>query len=94
MSRIDYLLPAVHIPYCHHEKWDGTGYPRKLKGEEIPLEARIFAVVDVFDALTHERPYRSAWTEEDTLCYIQEQTGRQFAPGVVEVFLEMLRERD
>lgn len=94
MSRIDYLLPAVHIPYCHHEKWDGTGYPRKLKGEEIPLEARIFAVVDVFDALTHERPYRSAWTEEDTLCYIQEQTGKQFAPGVVEVFLEMLRERD
>lgn len=94
MSRIDYLLPAIHIPYCHHEKWDGTGYPRKLKGEEIPLEARIFAVVDVFDALTHERPYRSAWTEEDSLHYIQEQAGRQFAPRVVEVFLEMLRERD
>lgn len=94
MSRIDYLLPAINIPYCHHEKWDGTGYPRKLKGEEISLEARIFAMVDVFDAVTHERPYRSAWTEEDTLRYIQEQAGRHFAPRVVEVFLEMRRERD
>ncbi|WKZ40544.1 MAG: HD domain-containing phosphohydrolase [Anaerolineales bacterium] len=92
MSRIDYLLPAINIPYCHHEKWDGTGYPRKLKGEEIPLEARIFAVVDVFDALTHERPYRCAWAEADALRYIQEQAGRQFAPKVVEVFLEMLQD--
>lgn len=60
LSQIDYLVPAIDIPYCHHEKWDGTGYPRKLKGEEIPLVARIFSVVDVFDALTSDRPYRKA----------------------------------
>jgi HD-GYP domain-containing protein (c-di-GMP phosphodiesterase class II) len=93
MSKIDYLLPAINIPYCHHEKWDGTGYPRKLKGVEIPLEARIFAVVDVFDALTHERPYRGVWAEADVLRYIQEQTGKHFAPEVVEVFLEMLKDK-
>jgi HD-GYP domain-containing protein (c-di-GMP phosphodiesterase class II) len=57
-----YLRPALDIPYCHHERWDGTGYPRGLKGEEIPLTARIFAVVDVWDALTSDRPYRDAWS--------------------------------
>lgn len=86
---IEYLRPAIEIPYCHHEKWDGTGYPRGLKGEEIPLAARIFAVVDVFDALTSDRPYRSAWSIRDALDYIREQAGRHFDPQVVEVFLQL-----
>ena len=86
---IEYLRPAIEIPYCHHEKWDGTGYPRGLKGEEIPLAARIFAVADVFDALTSERPYRPAWSIRDTLKYIREHAGRHFDPQVVEVFLQL-----
>jgi putative nucleotidyltransferase with HDIG domain len=89
LSRIDYLLPAVDIPYCHHEKWDGTGYPRKLKGEEIPLSARIFAVVDVYDALTSDRPYRKAWEKEKALAYIREQSGRHFFPEAVRIFREI-----
>jgi putative nucleotidyltransferase with HDIG domain len=92
LSRIGYLAPAMDIPYCHHEKWDGTGYPRKLQGEEIPLSARIFAVVDVFDALTSDRPYRKAWKKEDALAFIREQSGKHFFPEAVEAFLEMLRE--
>lgn len=90
LSRIEYLLPAMEIPYCHHEKWDGTGYPRKLKGEEIPLAARIFAVVDVFDALTSDRPYRKAWEKEKALRYIQEQSGKHFFPAAVGAFCEMV----
>lgn len=89
LSRIDYLLPAVDIPYCHHEKWDGTGYPRRLKAEEIPLPARIFTIVDVFDALTSDRPYRKAWEKEKALTYIQAQSGRHFFPEAVEAFCEM-----
>jgi putative nucleotidyltransferase with HDIG domain len=92
LSHIDYLAPAMDIPYCHHEKWDGTGYPRKLRGEEIPLAARLFAVVDVFDALTTDRPYRKAWSKEKTLMYIQEQSGRHFFPDAVKAFFEMMRE--
>jgi putative nucleotidyltransferase with HDIG domain len=88
LSPINYLRPALDIPYCHHEKWDGTGYPRSLQGEQIPLAARIFAVVDVWDALTSDRPYRPAWTREKTLEYIKEQSGRHFDPDVVDVFLE------
>ncbi|MCJ7806791.1 MAG: GAF domain-containing protein [Clostridia bacterium] len=87
LSRIDYLRPALNIPYCHHEKYDGSGYPRGLKGEEIPLEARVFAVVDVFDALTNNRPYRSAWSREKALQYIREEKGRHFDPDVAEAFL-------
>ena len=90
LSHIDYLIPALDIPYCHHEKWDGTGYPRKLKGEEIPLSARLFAVVDVFDALTSDRPYRKAWEKEKVLTYIQEQSGKHFFPDAVEAFIELL----
>jgi HD-GYP domain-containing protein (c-di-GMP phosphodiesterase class II) len=90
LSPISYLRPALDIPYCHHEKWDGTGYPRGLRGEQIPLAARIFAVVDVWDALTSDRPYRSAWSKEKTLEYIKEQSGRHFDPNVVEVFLEAI----
>jgi putative two-component system response regulator len=87
---IEYLRPALEIPYCHHEKWDGSGYPRGLKGEEIPLSARLFAVVDVWDALTSERPYRPAWTIEQALAYLKEQAGRHFDPNVVELFLNLV----
>ena len=90
LSSIEYLRPALDIPYCHHEKWDGSGYPRGLKGEEIPLAARIFAVIDVWDALTSNRPYRKAWTREQALEYIREQTGTHFDPQIVEVFLANL----
>ena len=85
---ITHLREALNIPYCHHEKWDGTGYPRGLKGEEIPLAARIFSVVDVWDALTSNRPYRKAWQGERVRQYIQEQSGLHFDPEVVEVFLK------
>ncbi len=87
LAPIAYLRPALDIPYCHHEKWDGTGYPRGLKGEQIPLPARIFAVVDVYDALTSDRPYSKAWTKEKALGYIREQSGHHFDPRVVDAFL-------
>jgi putative nucleotidyltransferase with HDIG domain len=89
---ITFLAPALDIPWCHHEKWDGTGYPRGLRGEEIPLAARIFAVVDVYDALTSDRPYRAAWSHERALAYIREQAGRHFDPRVVEVFEQVITE--
>ncbi len=87
LSPIAYLRPALDIPYCHHEKWDGTGYPRGLKGGQIPLTARVFAIVDVYDALTSDRPYRVAWSVEKTRAYIQSLSGTHFDPQVVEVFL-------
>jgi PAS domain S-box-containing protein len=87
LSPIAYLRPALDIPYCHHEKWDGTGYPRGLKGEQIPLAARIFSVVDVWDALISDRPYRVAWPRERVLDYIREQSGRYFDPEIVNIFL-------
>lgn len=83
------LAAALEIPYCHHEHWNGTGYPRGLKGPEIPLAARIFAVVDVWVALLSERPYRPAWTEEDAHAYILQRAGRDFDPAVVEVFMKL-----
>jgi len=92
LSHIPYLLKALDIPYCHHEKWDGTGYPRGLKGTDIPLSARIFSVVDVYDALISDRPYRPAWAEEDALTYIQERAGIEFDPNVVAAFLKLARE--
>ncbi len=91
LSKIDYLRQALDIPYCHHEKWDGTGYPRGLKGEEIPLPARIFSIVDVYDALTSDRPYRPAWTTERTLEYLSQQRGTHFDPRVVDAFIRMIR---
>jgi putative nucleotidyltransferase with HDIG domain len=90
---IAYLRPALDIPYCHHEKWDGTGYPRGLKGERIPLSARIFAIVDVWDALRSERPYRPAWSEEKTKEYILSLSGIQFDPKIVEAFIRTIDEK-
>jgi putative two-component system response regulator len=87
LSPIAFLRLALDIPYCHHEKWDGTGYPRGLMGAQIPMPARIFAVVDVWDAITSDRPYRKAWQKEVAIQYIQEQTGRHFDPEVVKAFL-------
>src|SRR5207245_4385454 len=78
LSPIAYLRPALDIPYCHHERWDGTGYPRGLKGEQIPLVARIFAVADVWDALRSDRPYRKGWSDEQALQYIRDQSGTHF----------------
>lgn len=89
---IKYLRPALEIPYCHHEKWDGSGYPRGLKGKEIPLASRIFSIVDVFDALTSDRPYRKAWTRADTIAYIRKNTGTQFDPEIMDRCLEILTE--
>ena len=88
---IEYLRPALDIPYNHHEKWDGTGYPRGLKGEEIPLAARLFAITDVWDALTSDRPYRPAWSEQDARAYIRDQSGRHFDPRVVKLFFEIFK---
>lgn len=87
---IEYLRPAIPIPYCHHEKWDGSGYPQGLRGEEIPWPARIFAVVDVFDALSSDRPYRKAWPREKVFAYIREQEGRHFDPRAVELFFDVI----
>ncbi len=88
LAPIDYLKPALDIPYCHHEKWDGSGYPRGLKGTEIPLAARIFAVVDVWDALTSDRPYRAAWSKEKVREHILFSSGTHFDPQVVDVLLK------
>ena len=92
LNTIDYLRPAIDIPYLHHEKWDGSGYPLGLKGEDIPISARLFALVDVFDALTNDRPYRPAWTVEKTLSYIMENSGIHFDPEITPVFIAMIRE--
>ena len=89
---IEYLRPALDIPYCHHEKWDGTGYPRQLKNTEIPLAARLFAIVDVWDAVTSDRPYRPAWSKEKALAHIREQSGKHFDPEVVEAFFKLVGE--
>ena len=90
LSAVSYLKPALDIPYCHHEKWDGSGYPRGLKGEQIPLAARIFAVVDVWDALLSDRPYRKAWTKAKTLKHIKAGAGSHFDPAVVEAFMNLI----
>lgn len=86
LEQIEFLTPALDIPYSHHERWDGNGYPRGLKGAEIPLAARIFSVVDVWDALTNDRPYHKAWTEKDALTYLKEQSEKFFDAQIVDVF--------
>jgi hypothetical protein len=87
LGNIDYLKPAIAIPRSHHENWDGTGYPRQLQGEDIPLTARIFAVVDNWDALTSNRPYREAWSADKTAKFLREQCGKKFDSKIVDVFL-------
>jgi response regulator RpfG family c-di-GMP phosphodiesterase len=88
LDSIDFLRPAVDIPYCHHERWDGKGYPRGLSGEEIPLAARLFAIVDVWDALSFKRVYKDAWPQDEVLGYLSAQAGRQFDPTLVRVFID------
>jgi HD-GYP domain-containing protein (c-di-GMP phosphodiesterase class II) len=92
LSPIEYLRPALDIPYCHHEKWDGTGYPRGLKGEQIPLSARAFAIVDVWDALRSDRPYRKGWPTDQVREHIRGLAGTQFDPQVVDAFLKVIGE--
>ena len=87
LSPIPFLASALAIPYCHHEKWDGSGYPRGLKSDAIPLAARVFAVADVWDALRSDRPYRRGWEEEKVRDHLRQQSGIHFDPKVVEVFL-------
>ena len=93
LAPIAFLRPALDIPYCHHEKWDGTGYPRGLRGDEIPLSARLFAVVDVWDALRSDRPYRARWPEAQALDHIHGLSGTHFDPHVVAVFLDLMTGR-
>ena len=90
LAPIDFLRPALDIPYCHHEKWDGTGYPRGLKGEQIPFAARVFAIVDVWDALSSDRPYRAAWPQAKVREHIASLSGTHFDPLVAEEFLKMV----
>lgn len=90
LTPIKYLEHSIEIPHWHHEKWDGTGYPDRLGGEEIPLSARLFALADVYDALTSDRPYRRAWQKQDALHYIENQAGRHFDPKLVPEFLNLV----
>jgi HD-GYP domain-containing protein (c-di-GMP phosphodiesterase class II) len=91
LSPIDFLRPAMDIPCHHHERWDGSGYPNGLKEKEIPLPARLFTVIDVYDALTSDRPYRKAWPEQDAMKYLEEKSGKLFDPNIVDTFLESVR---
>jgi len=93
LKHIEYLQSALEIPYCHHEKWDGTGYPRGLKGQEIPLAARLFSMVDVYDALVSDRPYRKALPREEVVAYLKSQSGTHFDPVVLDPFLRVLSEK-
>lgn len=94
LASISFLQPAIDIPYCHHEHWNGAGYPRGLKGEQIPLAARIFSVIDVWDALTSDRPYRQAWSKEKTREYILARSGTQFDPAIVEAFFSKVLDKE
>jgi len=90
LAPISFLKPAAEIAHCHHENWDGSGYPRGLKGENIPLWARIISVGNVFDVLTSDQPYRAAWDKKNALRHIEEKAGKQFDPAIVDVFLRLL----
>ena len=90
LSNVKMLENAMDIPYCHHENWDGSGYPQGLNGEEIPLPARIFAVVETFDALTSPKPYRKAWSKNEAIKYLKDEKGKKFDPEIVDRFLKIL----
>ena len=92
LSSIDFLRPALEIPYGHHERWNGSGYPRGLKGTQIPLSARIFAVIDVFDSLCDDRPYRPRMHPVEARRYLMDQSGLLFDPEVVQAFVKMIDE--
>ncbi len=92
LSSIDYLKPVLDIPRYHHERWDGRGYPKGMKGEEIPLSARMFALIDVYDALSNDRPYRKAWRKKKVLRYFEEESGNMFDPILADVFIDMIKE--
>jgi HD-GYP domain-containing protein (c-di-GMP phosphodiesterase class II) len=89
LSTIDYLKPAIVIPHCHHERWDGKGYVQGLAEEQIPIWARLFTVIDVWDAMCSDRPYRKAIPRKQVRQYIQEESGKIFDPQVVEAFLDL-----
>lgn len=89
LGPIPFLEPAAEIAYCHHENWDGSGYPRKLKGETIPILARIVSVCNVFDSLTSDQPYRKGWTKKVVLDYIEREAGKQFDPEIVHAFMRL-----
>jgi response regulator RpfG family c-di-GMP phosphodiesterase len=93
LAPITYLRPTIDIPYCHHERWDGTGYARGLAGEQIPLVARLFAVVDVWDALRSDRPYRARWTEDKAFEHIRSSAGTHFDPKTVELFFRIVDDK-
>lgn len=90
LSPIPYLSPALSIPHYHHERWDGSGYPVGLRGDEIPMAARLFSIIDVYDALTSDRPYRKAWSRPDAISYIRAESGKHFDPRLTEIFLGMI----
>jgi len=90
LADVSFLQPCIDVAYSHHERWDGLGYPEGLKGEEIPLSARLFAVVDQWDALTSDRPYRKAWTREKVIAYLQENSGKIYDPKIIDVFLSII----
>jgi len=90
VKTINLLKDATPIPCSHLERWDGSGYPEGLSKDNIPLEARAFGIVDVYDALTSDRPYRKAWTHDDALLYIKEQSGKLFDPVLVEIFIKRI----
>jgi response regulator RpfG family c-di-GMP phosphodiesterase len=92
LSPINYLSQALIIPYYHHERWDGSGYPHKLKGEEIPLHARFFSIVDVWDALASDRPYRKGMPQKEIIEYLQKEAGRLFDPNIVTKFISLITE--
>lgn len=93
LSGVDFLRPALDIPYGHHERWDGSGYPRGLRGEETPFPARMFAVIDVWDALRSDRPYRPGWSADRVIEHIRSSSGTHFEPVVAEAFETLLRKR-
>jgi response regulator RpfG family c-di-GMP phosphodiesterase len=94
LSPIEYLRDALDIPYCHHEHWDGSGYPRELKGTQIPLAARIFSIIDIWDALLSDRPYRKAWEQDKVIAHLNEISGKYIDPSILEVFLRMIKETE
>jgi putative nucleotidyltransferase with HDIG domain len=93
LAPIGFLKQALDVPYCHHEKWDGTGYPRSLKGKEIPFTARIFTVFDVFDALTSERIYNKPRSKDDAITYIRDNAGIIFDPDIIDICIDVIREK-